>query len=186
MKLPLYFLLAASSLCTLLVSPTTVTAEVNFASSEFSRTTIDLGVVVSDLDKAVKFYTEAIGFKEVKGFTVPGSFCADSGLTDGAPLKVRVVVLSKGKSSTRLKLMALPGVKSKPSDNRFIHSQLGFSYLTIRVNDTNAALARLKKFGAKPLAKGPVPVSKDTTKGIYLSLVQDPDGNLIELIGPKK
>ena len=31
---------------------------------EFARTTIDLGMVVSDVDKAAKFYTEAIGFTE--------------------------------------------------------------------------------------------------------------------------
>ncbi|KAA0221502.1 MAG: hypothetical protein EDS66_09105 [Planctomycetota bacterium] len=30
--------------------------------SEFPRSTIDLGVAVSDLDESLKFYTEAIGF----------------------------------------------------------------------------------------------------------------------------
>ena len=39
--------------------------------SNFARSTIDLGVVVSDVDKAVEFYTEAIGFQEVKGFVAP-------------------------------------------------------------------------------------------------------------------
>jgi hypothetical protein len=37
----------------------------------FPRTTIDLGCVVTDLDKSVRFYTEGIGFREVKGFEVP-------------------------------------------------------------------------------------------------------------------
>jgi hypothetical protein len=31
----------------------------------FPRTTIDLGCVVTDLDKSVRFYTEGIGFGEL-------------------------------------------------------------------------------------------------------------------------
>ena len=104
------------------------------AESEFSRHTIDLGVVVSDVEKAVKFYTEAVGFTEVKGFSVPADFCTNSGLTDGKKLDIRVLVLGEGPDATKLKLMHVPGAKSKSSDNGFIHSQLGFSYLTIFVN----------------------------------------------------
>lgn len=152
--------------------------------SEFARGTIDLGVVTSDLDKAVKFYTEAIGFKELPGFTVGADFCADAGLTDHQKLDIRVLVLEDGESATRLKLMEVPGVKSKPSDNAFIHSQLGYSYLTIYVTDGDAALARLKKAGVKPLAKGPISLPPDLRPELALMVVRDPDGNLIELIGP--
>ena len=41
---------------------------VSRAQSAFSTATIDLGVVVTDIEKSVKFYTEALGFKEVPGF----------------------------------------------------------------------------------------------------------------------
>lgn len=154
--------------------------------NEFARDTIDLGVVVSDVQKAVKFYTTAIGFKEAPGFSVGGDFCADAGLTDHQKLDIHVLVLDDGETATRLKLMEVPGVKSKPSDNMFIHSQLGYSYLTIYVADGNAALARLKRAGVKPLAKGPVPLPPDLPPGLGLVVVRDPDGNLIELIGPLK
>ena len=153
---------------------------------EFARTTIDLGVVVSDVEKAAKFYTDAVGFTEIEGFAVPGDFAADSGLTDGRDLKIRVFVLGEGESATKLKLMQLPQGDSKKSDNTFIHSQLGFSYLTIYINDTTAALARLTKSGVKPLAKGPVPLPKGFPEGVFLTVVRDPDGNLVELVGPKK
>ena len=152
----------------------------------FARTTVDLGVVVSDVEKAVKFYTEAIGFTEVQGFSVPGDFCKDAGLTAGKKLDIRVVVLGEGASATRLKLMSVPGVKSKKSDNRTLHSQLGFSYLTIHVKDTTAAVARLKRAGVAPIAKGPVPLPKGLPQGVFLTVLRDPDGNLIELVGPKK
>jgi catechol 2,3-dioxygenase-like lactoylglutathione lyase family enzyme len=154
-------------------------------SAEFARGTIDLGVVVSDIDKAVKFYTESIGFKEVQGFSVDAQMCADAGLTDHKKLDIRVLVLEDDPSATRLKLMSLPGVKSKQTDNGFIHSQLGYSYLTINVTDGTQALARLKSTGVKPIAKGPVKIPESLVPGgLSLIVVRDPDGNLIELIGP--
>ena len=150
--------------------------------SEFSRTTIDLGVVVSDVDKSVKFYTEALGFQEARGFSVAGPFCKDAGLTNNKPLKIRVLVLGKGPSATKLKLMTVADVKTKKSDNSYIHSQSGYSYVTVFVNDTNAAVKRLTKAGVKPIAKGPVQIPGSKA---YLTVVRDPDGNLIELVGPK-
>ena len=47
----------------------------------FPRTTIDLGTVVSDLEKSVRFYTEGIGFRELKGFDVSADLAAAAGLT---------------------------------------------------------------------------------------------------------
>jgi catechol 2,3-dioxygenase-like lactoylglutathione lyase family enzyme len=156
------------------------------AEGEFARSTIDLGVVASDVQKSVDFYTQAIGFKEVTGFQAPGDFAGDAGLTDYKTLNVRVLVLGDDASATKLKLMELPDVESKRGDNRFIHSQLGFSYLTIFVNDTAAAMARLAKAGVKPLAKGPVALPRPLPQGVYLTVVRDPDGNVVELVGPKK
>jgi catechol 2,3-dioxygenase-like lactoylglutathione lyase family enzyme len=56
--------------------------------AEFSRTTIDLGMVVSDVEKTAKFYTEAVGFTELKGFDVAAQMANDTGLADGVtPVK---------------------------------------------------------------------------------------------------
>lgn len=154
------------------------------SSELFARTTIDLGVVVSDVDRAAEFYTKAIGFQEVKGFSVDETFCTDAGLTDGKALKIRVFVLGDGASATKLKLMQVLG--SKKNNNQFVNSEQGFRYLTIYVTDMNASLARLKKAGVAPLAKGPVAIPEKLAKGAFLTVVRDPDGNLIELAGPKK
>ena len=177
---------ALVSLFSILLTIGSLTANAEEEQGEFARTTIDLGVVVSDVERSVKFYTEAIGFNEVEGFKVPADFSTDSGLTDNQPLDVHVLLLGEGESATKLKLMQLPGVKSKKSSNDFIHSQLGYSYITIFVTDTSQALARLKKAKVKPLAKGPVALPKGFPKGVFLTCVQDPDGNIIELVGPKK
>jgi lactoylglutathione lyase len=155
--------------------------------SEFSQPTIDIGCFVSDPDKSVAFYTEAIGFQEVSPFSVPGDFCKAAGLTDGEPLEnIRVLVLGEGPGATRLKLSSIPQHTAKRADNSTVGAQYGFRYLTLRVTDQNAALARLEKAGVKPLREGPVALPKSLAEGVYLTIVADPDGNLIELVGPKK
>jgi lactoylglutathione lyase len=152
----------------------------------FPRTTIDLGCVVTDLDKSVRFYTEGIGFRELAGFEVPTALATDAGLTDSRPLAIRVLVLGDGPEATKLKLMQVAGTLPRTGDNEFIHSHAGFRYLTIMVADTDAALARLAKLGVEPIAKSPVALPDSLAPGMHLTCVRDPDGNLVELIGPRK
>jgi lactoylglutathione lyase len=177
--------LNAVCLATLAISFTAFALSVRAAEGEFSSTTIDLGVVTSDVEKSVKFYAEAIGFKELKGFSVGAEYAKDVGLTDGKRLDIRVLALGDDAKATKLKLMSLPGVTSQRQDQQFIHSTLGFSYITIYVADTKTALERLKKAGVKPIAKSPLPVPEDIAPNLTMVVVRDPDGNFVELIGPK-
>ncbi len=156
------------------------------AHKPFASTTIDIGFVVSDIEKSVKFYKDVVGLKEVTGFNVPGSYATKVGLTNGKELKVRVLVLGDGESATKLKLMEFPDSKPKKNDNSAIDKELGVRYLTIFTSDTNAALARLEKNGVKPIAQGPQPLPKGFPEGVFLTIIRDPDGNLVELVGPKK
>jgi catechol 2,3-dioxygenase-like lactoylglutathione lyase family enzyme len=155
------------------------------AEPAFPRTTIDLGCVVSDLDKSLKFYVDGIGFRQVEGFDVPADLARDAGLTDSKPLSIRVLVLGDGEGATRLKLMQVAGTTPRTGDNEFIHSHTGFRYLTIFVADADAAVARLEARGVRPLAKGPVPLPAALGAGMTLTSVRDPDGNLVELLGPR-
>ena len=156
------------------------------AADEFSAKSIDLGIVVSDIEKSVAFYTKALGMKEVQGFSVPAEFCKDIGLTDGKPLDVRVLVLGEGDGASKLKLMQVKDVQAKKQRNKFIHTTLGFSYLTIGVTDTSAAIERLKKAKIKTVKKTPRALPAPLPSHIFITVVRDPDGNLIELVGPKK
>ena len=42
------------------------------------------------------------------------------------------------------------------------------------------------KAGAKPIAKCPVPLPEGFPAGLALANFRDPDGNLVELVGPWK
>ncbi len=148
--------------------------------AEFTQTTIDLGVVVSDVEKAATFYTQALGFTKVGGFDVSAPMAGDIGLTDYKPFQVQVLALGKEPLATKLKIMQIPGDGSKPVDNRYIGSSLGFRYLTIFVSDLSQAMERLKRNHVTPV-KEPYRLGENS----YLILVKDPDGNVIELIGPR-
>jgi len=155
------------------------------AEPAFTRATIDLGCVVRDIDASGRFYKEGIGFQEVESFDVPASLAAAAGLTDGKPLAIRVLVLGEGDAATKLKLMQVAGTTPRTGDTEFIHSHTGFRYLTIFVADTEAAVARLEKLGVKPIAQSPVALPDSLAPGMTLTCVRDPDGNLVELIGPR-
>jgi predicted enzyme related to lactoylglutathione lyase len=151
------------------------------AKGEFARTTIDVGIVVSDVEKSAEFYKNALGFTEVPGFDVSAEMGGGSGLTDNQPFKVRVFVLGEEPTATKIKLMQFPDAPGKKVDNQFIHSSLGFSYLTIFVTDMTASVERANKAGAV-VVKEPYHLGDNN----YLTLVKDPDGNIIEFVGPTK
>ncbi len=170
------FLLLA--VCGGLISSTVNAQEEN---SVFSSATVDIGIVVGDMDTSVKFYTEALGVKEVKGFTASAEKASAFGLTDNLEAVIRVFVLGEGPGATKLKLMSFPEAKPASQEQKFIHSTIGVSYLTLRVTDMDLALKRLADSKVKLLGKTPANLSGN----LYLTTVQDPDGNFIELIGPR-
>ena len=174
-KYKVYILLAAWAVAGILLIKI---ARSDSGKPEFAQTTIDIGVVVSDVEKATKFYTEALGFIQVGSFDVADKMAGDTGLTDYKPFQVRVFALGKEPSATKLKVMTVPG--SKKVDNRYIGSSLGVNYLTMFVADLSKAMERLKRSGISPV-KPPYRLGDGNS---YLVLVKDPDGNTIELIGP--
>jgi len=173
-SLPLLTLCAAAAFV-----PARVAAAEN--ESEFSKAIIDLGMVVSDAGKTAQFLTNAIGFTEVKGFSVTPDLGRKIGLVDGYAAEVRVFALTEG-DGTRLKVLSFPKAGAKTPEQKFIHSTLGFRYLTLYVKDMSAALARLKKAGVPTIGETPL----DLGGGTMIAVVRDPDGNFVELIGPMK
>jgi catechol 2,3-dioxygenase-like lactoylglutathione lyase family enzyme len=151
------------------------------APEEFSNTTISIGVVVTDLDKAVDFYTNVVGMVQTGGFEIGAEFSKKSGLADGNAAQVKVLRLGQGENATQWKLMSF-GDKAKPLKNDFVHSHVGMRYITIQVKDLTPVLERIKTRKIKLLGETPVPLGGSN----HFVLIQDPDGTFIELIGPMK
>ena len=150
--------------------------------SEFSKPTIDIGCVVSDIDASVKFYTEVVGFQESAGFKVDGEYAKKVGLTDNKPLDIKVLTLGSGEGATQLKLMQVDGESAK-AENGFINTTLGYSYITVHVASTEKAMKRLAAAKVETVAESPLPIPG--AEQVILTLLRDPDGNFVELVGPK-
>jgi catechol 2,3-dioxygenase-like lactoylglutathione lyase family enzyme len=148
---------------------------------DFASSTIDLGIVCSDVERSVDFYTQAVGMTELAGFDVPAELGTNVGLTDNQPFHVHVLTLGKGDKVTKLKLMEFKKAPGKKAEQGFIHSTLGMRYTTIAVNDITAANLRMIAYGSMPLGKG----LQETPDGRFLGVYRDPDQNFVELVGPK-
>ena len=151
----------------------------------FASETIDLGVVVSDLEKSLAFYKGVVGMTEIPGFKVEGDFPKKVGLTDGAGLDIHVLVLGEGETATSLKVMQVKSEKpAKVLKQRHSHTNTGFSYLTIKVTNVDAVLERAQKAGLKPYAKSPQRLPEGLPQTVCLLMLKDPDDNFVEIVGP--
>jgi len=153
--------------------------------TSFASPTVDFGIIVSDIDRAGNFYKNTLGLTELPGFDVPAGMAGDSGLAAYKPFHVRVYVAENKPGATQVKLMQFTDTLAKQPDNAFIHSTFGIRYLTFHVTDIAACVERARKAGYPTIAKGPVPLPAGFPKGIYLAVLRDPDGNMIELVVPK-
>lgn len=168
-KLNIYLLLAV-----------TFTLTTNtMAQSEFSSNTIGIGVVVADIDKSLDFYINVIGMKKVGEFDVDGEFGRISGLSDGVAFHVDVLKLEDQPDANQWKLMSFGKEAGHPA-SKHIQDDTGMQYITISVTSLAPFLKRIKKHNVELLGETPVPLGTDN----HFVLVQDPDGTIIELIGP--
>ncbi|MFW6257702.1 MAG: VOC family protein [Prolixibacteraceae bacterium] len=158
----------------------TMFAQKTSTSGQFSKPTIQVGVVVSDLNEAFDFYTEVIGMSQTGAFTVSGEKAKELGLSDGRELDVKILKLEDSPQATEWKLMSFGKDAAHPKQ-KYIHDDTGMQYITIFVKDINASMERIKKHNIKILSGRP----SELGGGNYFLLIQDPDGTFIELIGPK-
>jgi catechol 2,3-dioxygenase-like lactoylglutathione lyase family enzyme len=173
----LHLLVALAAMPLLVGTPAALAAE-----TEASKPIIDIGIVVKDPDRTARFLTNVIGFKEVRGFPVSSDLGKKIGLLNGQATQVRVFVLEEVEPATRIKVLSFPEAPGKQADQAYLHSTLGIRYLTLYVKDLTRAMERVKKAGVAALGETPVEVGA----GTWLLAVKDPDGNFIELIGPRR
>ncbi len=152
------------------------------AVTNFSSTTIQIGMIVSDLDESMAFYRDVVGMVQVdpKSFDVGADFGKRSGLTDSLPIHVEIFKLGSGDQATQLKMMTF-GDRAKPQKNEYLHSHTGIQYITIRVNNLTPIVKRIKKHGIDFTGETPIPLGNQ-----HFVMIQDPDGTFVELIGPMK
>lgn len=149
-------------------------------SEDFRSPTIQIGVVVSDLEESLDFYKNVIGMTQTGAFTVSGEKAKNLGLSDGRELDVTILKLEDSEQANEWKLMSFGKDANHPKQD-YVHDDTGVQYITIFVNHLDKFIGRMKKHNVKILSSAP----SDLGGGNFFILVQDPDGTFIELIGPK-
>lgn len=148
------------------------------AQNNFSNPAISVGVVVEDLQKSIDFYTEVIGMVKTGGFSVSKEQCKELGLTDSYQLDVTVLKPIDNEFSSEWKLMSL-GTESQHPKQKYMSDDTGIQYITLFVKQVQPILDRAIKANVTILSQKPSKLDD----GRNFLLLQDPDGNFIEIIG---
>ncbi len=128
-----------------------------------------VGLNVSDLDRAVAWYSEAFGLTSAKPFAVE-------------PLNLRGVFLTN-EDGFAIELLERTGSQPglQPDSVPTALLTWGFSHLCFRVAEVEPVHQKLLAMGAKEIMS----VRPAPEPGVIMSYVADPDGNLIEIIDRK-
>ena len=155
-----------------------INGKVALSQSNFSSKVINVGVVVSDLDRSLDFYINGIGMVKAGGFSLDQDFTKRSGLSGGIPFSITVLKLENSPDATEFKLMSFEK-KAQHKKPVFVQDDLGMQYITLNVKSLKPVIDSLTKQKVKFLGSTPTPLNKDQ----HFMLVQDPDGNFVEIIG---
>ena len=151
------------------------------APDDFAKSGVSVGVVVEDLNKSLDFYLNVIGMVKTGEFAVDATKAKELGLSNGNSFDVKVLKLENSENAPEWKLMSFGKKATHPKQN-YVPDDNGIQYVTIFVKSMKPLLERIKQHGVKTLGTTTPAMLSETQQFV---LVQDPDGNFIEIIGPK-
>ncbi|MFN7022499.1 MAG: VOC family protein, partial [Phycisphaerales bacterium] len=139
-----------------------------------------IGITVSDLDRAVAFYTGVLDFTASPEIALGGAeFERECGL---AGARARRAELRLGDERIWLTQYLEPVGRAMPADSRS-HDRW-FQHIAVVVSDIDAAYARLRKHKVRHVSSGPqtLPETIPAAAGIRAFYFKDPDGHVLEVI----
>jgi catechol 2,3-dioxygenase-like lactoylglutathione lyase family enzyme len=139
-----------------------------------------VAVTVSDLDRAVDFYSKVLTFEKVADREVSGE--AYEHLFGVFGLRVRSVRMRLGDEYLELQQFLAPRGRPVPIDSR--SNDRWFQHVAIIVSDMTAAYARLRSFNVEHASSGPqrLPDWNPNAGGIEAFYFRDPDGHNLEVL----
>jgi catechol 2,3-dioxygenase-like lactoylglutathione lyase family enzyme len=146
-------------------------------------TAIDhLNIVVADLDRSVRFYTELLGYSLVKKAQLEGEWIDRIVGLKGVKGRVAYVVAPAGEPRIELLHYETP-TGEDPIANRQANT-IGLRHFAMRVDDIAAMTAKLREAGVDVLSdpvKVPLGVVNHDQGKKTLVYFRDPDGVVLEL-----
>lgn len=141
------------------------------------KTFSHFGLCVSDLDKALRFYCDGLGFTRGASFDVGNEF--RGALEVEGEVAVKSVFISRDGHNIELLCFTLPGTQGEPSQSR---NQLGLTHMSLHVENFEAAAQQLIERGGVRLESTTAEALNEDGSRLKLGFFADPDGNRIELM----
>ncbi|MDO9464718.1 MAG: VOC family protein [bacterium] len=132
------------------------------------------GIVVSDMERSLKFYRNIMGLKQVIDFTEEGNFIDTISNLKGVRLRMVKLVAEDGGMIELLHYASHP--KSKRGENKLC--ELGPTHVAFTVRDVEKVYADWSVKGIRCNSK-PI-VSPDGKAKLFFC--QDPDGTFLEIV----
>ncbi len=126
-----------------------------------TKDSIDLGIITTDAAPMLKFYRDTLGFSEDGSMDMPGGG--------------KMVRLGCGTTTVKIVVNAKEPAASAPGGG--IGGATGYRYFTISVSNLNEATEECAEAGYKVV----IPPT-EIRAGITISMIEDPDGNWVELL----
>ena len=135
-----------------------------------------VGLCVSNFDLSLRFYTEGLGFECAEGWDIPSAMAPLAEVP--RPMECRSQMLVRGATKIELLGWRIPVAEGQASTRR---NQIGFTHLSVLVEDIRACADRLVELGGSRLAHTEmhIPMPNGT---MHVLFVGDPDGVRIELM----
>jgi lactoylglutathione lyase len=128
-----------------------------------------VGLVVTDLPRARRFYEELLGFAYWWEYDVPDELGSPV-LRVPAPMGMKAVYLVRDGFVLELMRFSAPGAQADGRER--VMNEPGLTHVSIATDDLEGVLARVPEYGGEVL---------HDTKNDMVAFVRDPDGQLIEL-----
>lgn len=143
-------------------------------------TVSQVGMTVSDLDRAIEFYRTVLGFELVSEREMAGAAYED--LTGVFGVRLRVARLKLGDELLELTEYLAPRGRPIPVDSR--SNDRWFQHVAIIVSDMDSAYRTLRRHKVRHLSTGPqrLPDSNPNAGGIRAFYFADPDGHPLEIL----
>jgi len=139
-----------------------------------------IGMTVSDLDRAIDFYTGVLGFEKVSETEIAGDALEHLSGVFGS--RARIAVLRLGDEQIALTEYLAPRGRPVPADMR--SNDRWFQHVAIVVSDMAAAYRHLREHRVTHASPGPqrLPDWNPNAGGIEAFYFRDPDGHHLEVI----
>jgi catechol 2,3-dioxygenase-like lactoylglutathione lyase family enzyme len=135
-----------------------------------------LGICVTDLERATRFYCEGLGFTVAESHRVGGEFDRLMEL-EGVELRSQFV----RRDAIALELLAFSSPEVVGDGERRGMNRIGLTHLSVRVDDIDATSALVESLGGSVVAgtRTTLELGEATLDFVYCT---DPDGVRIELM----